>query len=65
MASNNVNKLLERFEELQENMGPGAAASVPVCRIHDEKDGYEVFLVAHRIDTDKRDEFASKMVRVK
>ena len=62
--SNNVNKLLERFEELQENMGPGAAASVPICRIDDEKGGYEVFLVAHRIHPDKRDDYASKLVRI-
>lgn len=60
---NNVNKLLEEFEELQENMRGARSSSVSVTRIDDEKGGYEVFLCAYRIDPDHKDDQGLKLVK--
>lgn len=65
--NNNINKLLEKFEELQENMGPASIATVPVCRVcrvQDDNGGYEVFLCAFRIPHEKKDEYAIKLINI-
>jgi hypothetical protein len=61
---NNINNLLEKFEELQENMLGARSCSTPVTRIDDEKGGYEIFLVAYRIDAVKQDEQSLKLVKL-
>lgn len=60
---NNINKILEKFEELQENMLPARSCSVPVTRIDDQKGGYEVFLCAYRINANEQDGQALKLVK--
>jgi hypothetical protein len=61
---NNINKILEKFEELQENMLGARSCSTPVARIDDENGGYEIFLVAYRIDSDEQDDQALKLVKL-
>lgn len=60
---NVINKLLESFDELNDSM-QGAAGSVhPVTRVDDEKGGYEVFIVAYRINEEDKDALASSLIR--
>jgi len=61
---NNINNIIEKFEELQDNMSAARSCSTHVTRIDDEKGGYEIFLVAYRIDADALDEQSLKLVKL-
>ena len=60
---NDVNKLLESFDELKDNMSMAAGAAIPITRIEHEKGGYEVYLVAFRIPKNDSDKMASALIR--
>jgi hypothetical protein len=56
MGSNNIQTLIEKFEELTNDgkIDVAAKAKIPVCFIEDEYGGYKVFLLAERTEPSKK-----------